>query len=421
MSASRRPARGALAARGESPASHQGWRCARLARREKREYREYLTRREQCPTQPAAGCSAGRLQQDSYHGLLGLLALVAVLLTACGAPAPDEASPAAVPAASESTGPFAGKTLTVALAPGRIGDFDRLIRAEFERRTGATVSLVGLRSADQVARVRIERSRPTLDVLWIDIGEALVLAGENLLARVTAQEIPNIGEIRDSARSRIGIAPSAFSSAIGFLYNTERLDPPPRAWADLWEPRLRDQLALFDFGSNLGPLTLAMAARLRGGSETNIDPGFDILAALKPNAYGFGTSGPANNNLVAQGEAALTLGLANQARDLKAKGAPVDWIVPSEGALALPQGFQIVERGPEPALARQFLDYTLSKETQTRLANELLLVVTNVGAVVRPELADLVPVDRVIYFDFEAIGARRGAWTDRFNREILGS
>jgi hypothetical protein len=56
----------ALAARGESPASHRGRRGARLARRDDREYREYL--REDQRSQ--AGCGAGRMQPDFHHGLL---------------------------------------------------------------------------------------------------------------------------------------------------------------------------------------------------------------------------------------------------------------------------------------------------------------------------------------------------------------
>ena len=55
-----------LAARGESPASHRGRRCARLARRDEREYREYLNEEQRSQT----GCSAGRMQLEFHHGLL---------------------------------------------------------------------------------------------------------------------------------------------------------------------------------------------------------------------------------------------------------------------------------------------------------------------------------------------------------------
>jgi len=133
----------------------------------------------------------------------------------------------------------------------------------------------------------------------------------------------------------------------------------------------------------------------------------------------FQSSGPANNLAVAQGEAGLTFGLASQMLDLKAKGAPVAWLVPEEGAIALPQGFQVAAGAREPQLARAFIDYALSVETQTRLAEELLLVVTNQNVTLSADKRSLVPLDNIIYLDFATLSAERGAWTDRFNREIL--
>jgi putative spermidine/putrescine transport system substrate-binding protein len=311
------------------------------------------------------------------------------------------------------------RVLRVALPPGRIADFERVVVPQFEEMTGVEIETVGMRSADQVARVRIEREQSSLDVLWIDYGEAQLLAREELLANLTEDDIPNLAEIREEALSPLGIAPITFSSALGFLINTERLETPPRSWAALWEPQYRDQIAMFDFGSTLGPAFLVMAARLDGGSETDVEPGFARLAELADHAVVFQSSGPANNLMVAQGEAGITFGLASQTLDLKANGAPVDWIVPAEGAIALPQGFQIAAHAPEPELARRFVDYALSVETQTRLAEELLLVVTNENVVLSADTAALVPLDNIIYLDFVTIGAERGGWTDRFNREIL--
>lgn len=311
-------------------------------------------------------------------------------------------------------------TLTVAMAPGRIDDFMRIVAPEFEQTHGVTLSPLGLRSADQVARLRIERDRPTIDVLWIDNAEAHLLGSEGLVARLSEDEVPNIARVRSEALSSLGIAPIAFSSALGFLYNTELAVPPPASWSDLWDPRFAGQLALFDFGSTIGPLTLVMAARLEGGDERHVESGFAKLVALKPNAAGYRTSGPENNNLVAQGEAAVTFGLANQTRDLAANGAPVAWIVPAEGALALPQSFQVVSGTARPDLARRLVDHVLGLDVQTRFAHELLLVVTNRDVTLDPAVAPLVPIDNILYFDLDVIGANRGAWTNRFNREILG-
>jgi putative spermidine/putrescine transport system substrate-binding protein len=309
--------------------------------------------------------------------------------------------------------------LRIAMPPGRIADFERVIAPGFEAATGVAIEPVGLRSSDQVARLRIERASPTLDVLWVDYSEAQLLAREGLLAELDENDLPNLAHIRDEAKSPLGIAPITFSSALGFLYNTERLPDPPRSWKELWSPKMRGQLALFDFGSTLGPSFLVMASRLYGGNVENVEPGFEKLSELAEYAVTFQSSGPANNLLVAQGEAGLTFGLASQTLDLKAKGAPVEWLVPEEGAIALPQGFQVVANAPQPELARRFVDYALSVETQTKLAEDLLLVVTNKEVELDARTAALVPLDRVVYLDVATIGAERGAWTDRFNREIL--
>ena len=333
---------------------------------------------------------------------LQCLPLLVLIVTSCGPPTSLD------------------NTLTVALPPGRIDDFNRVIAPGFKALSDVSITVIGMRSADQVARVRIEQDRPTLDLLWIDFAEAQLLAREGLLAKVSERELPNLRDIREEAKSTLGVAPITFSSALGFLYNSTRIKHPPRSWADLWNSRFEGELALFDFGSSLGPVTLVMAARLNGGNETNIDPGFEKLFQLKSNAFGFRTSGPENNKFVAQGEAGVTLALASQTRELKAAGATVEWIVPAEGAVALPQGFQIVAGSPQRALAQTFVNYVLSLEVQQRLANDLLMVVPHRKVVLDPVIAPFVPLDNILYLDIETIGMRRGEWTNRFNREILG-
>ena len=181
---------------------------------------------------------------------------------------------------------------------------------------------------------------------------------------------------------------------------------------------MRKQLALFEFSHSLGPVMLVMAAQLAGGGVNDIEPGFRRMNDLLPNVAVFGTSGPANNDLVAQGEAGLTLGLANQARDLRATGAPVEWLVPAEGAIALPQGFQVAAGTPQAAAALAFIDYTFRTDTQTRFTNTLLLVASNGEVKPSPEVAPLVPQTNIIYLDSETMGVKRAEWTNRFNREL---
>ncbi len=306
------------------------------------------------------------------------------------------------------------RDLVVAVPPGRIADLEAWFAPAFEAMTGARIIPTGLRSGDQVARVRIERGVPSLDVLWIDAGEAALLAREGLVEGPDG--LAEVAAASPSFHFVEGALPATFASAIGFLHNTDALPEPPRSWAALSDPGLAGRLALFGFGSTLGPLTVGVLARIATGDETDADAGFRGLAGLRGNVLRFGASGPANNQLVAQGEAWLTLGLPSQARHLSAGGAPVAWIAPGEGAVALPQGIQIVADSPNRELARRFADYMFSREAQTVAARELQLVPAREDV---PLPAGLPAPSALLRLDIAALGELRAEWTGRFRREVL--
>ena len=327
------------------------------------------------------------------------------------------AAASALAALSACSGGSGEPELVIAAPPGRIADLEERFAPAFEEAAGARIVPVGLRSGDQVARVRIERGNPSLDLLWIDAGEAALLAREGLLRPLSEIRAPHLDALGPADRPGALALPPTFSSAVGFLYNTETLPAPPRSWAALFDPALAGRLALFHFGSTLGPLTVAALAHLETGDGTDADAGFRRLAELRPNVLHFGGSGPANNQLVAQGEAWLTLGLPAQARHLREAGAPVGWIAPAEGAVALPQGIQVVAGTRRPALADAFVDHLFSPAMQAVAARALELVPA------RPEVplpAGLPAPDSLLRLDLPAIGRLRPEWAARFRREVLG-
>lgn len=314
--------------------------------------------------------------------------------------------------------------LVVAVPPGRIADLEEHFAGAFAAATGVNIIPVGLRSADQAARVRVESGNPSLDVLWIDAGEAALLAREGLIDSPFGGETPGASELLipnaafadpDAWFSEAAL-PATFASPVGFLYNTEAPAPPPVSWETLEDPSFRGRLALFGFGSTLGPLTVAALARIESGNETEADAGFARLGRLTPNVLLYGTSGPANNQLVAQGEAWLTLGLPAQARHLAREGAPVAWRAPAEGAIALPQGVQIVTGTRRPELARRFADYMFSLQAQSVAARELELVPAR-GDVELP--SGLPPPGSLMRLDMVSLGDLRPAWATRFRREMI--
>ncbi len=84
-----------------------------------------------------------------------------------------------------------------------------------------------------------------------------------------------------------------------------------------------------------------------------------------------------------------------------------------------------VANSPEPELAKMFIDMALSVETQTAYAKDLHFGPTNSKVTLTSQEAEGVistpeQVKTLLQLDWPYIIANRPAWTDRWNKEILG-
>ena len=137
---------------------------------------------------------------------------------------------------------------------------------------------------------------------------------------------------------------------------------PPTSWADVWSnPAYKGRVILFDY---LWPYTgVVQAARMNGGNEANPDAGFKIWSEHTDQLLALVTSTQQAQNLIARGDAWITIWAKGNVQQWADAGAPVGFAVPKEGLVAFPLFFQIVvgtkpdqqavaEKDPEhPALA----------------------------------------------------------------------
>lgn len=141
---------------------------------------------------------------------------------------------------------------------------------------------------------------------------------------------------------------------IGLLYNENYVKTPPTSWADLWaNPTFKHKVVLFDYLWEYNGLV--MAARLNGGSETNIEPGIRVWSQHTDQIRALITSTDQMQNLLQTGDAWLTAWpKANQAVWAK-QGLPFAFAVPKEGAIAFPLYLTVV-KGSSPAQVRAAQD-----------------------------------------------------------------
>jgi len=73
-------------------------------------------------------------------------------------------------------------------------------------------------------------------------------------------------------------------------YNSEYAKDPPKSWEDLLDPKWEGKIIFPDITTSHGMGMLVLLAKLNGGSETNIDPGFEKIKELKSNVLTFWTN-----------------------------------------------------------------------------------------------------------------------------------
>ena len=118
------------------------------------------------------------------------------------------------------------------------------------------------------------------------------------------------------------------------------------------------------------------------------DGAFDYLKRLRPNVVRYTQSGTAQGPSVARGEVGVGVSFVHEFITQQLAGFPVDITIPCEGTGDTLGGMAIIANGPNPAEARVFYDWALTRGAQ-ELANRTrnLILPANMTAEIRPEAA----------------------------------
>lgn len=300
---------------------------------------------------------------------------------------------------------------------------DVLVPAFRKMTNNADMALDPMLSVDQIAKVTAARSNPPIDVMLHDPGPALVAIDNGLVEPYPVDQSAYYKDLITDAQDPMGPAP--FFQVVGITYNPEKVKTPPTSWADIWKPEFKGRVGITNLNSTLGTGFLVEIARMKGGSETNVDPGFKAIEELKPNLAAVAANPGALATLYQQGQVDIGPGNFNAIQILKARGVPVEFVAPKEGAIAFKTTIHIVKNTPLKELAFKLIEASLSPEVQAKLMDSPYLIVpTNTKVKMGGEIAKVLAKDhdemkkKFVFQDWKAINQQRSAWIEKFNRDI---
>jgi putative spermidine/putrescine transport system substrate-binding protein len=322
-------------------------------------------------------------------------------------------------AAAERTG-----SITVSTWGGDTEDSIRkFVQPKFEALTKATIVYdIGGQGA-RYNKLIAQRNSPSSDV-FLSTDEVVVQGlQQELLLPPNMSNISNAKDIRTEALT-IGEAGGCVPyTIIAYVlgYNSKRVQKPLTSWADLWRGDLANRLAFAAPAHTQMPALVIIAAELAGGGVNNIDPGFKLLADLRPAKLAVSwtdwASAYQSGDIIAATEFDLYFdGMKTQTFD-------IDYAVPKEKGIGVPEYASIVKGTQNKELCEVFLNMMLDPDVQENFAKATFQGPTNSKVSLSPDLAAKVSygarLEQLRFFDPAFAAKNRAMWTERLNTEVV--
>jgi iron(III) transport system substrate-binding protein len=277
----------------------------------------------------------------------------------------------------------------------------------FERETGIKVSMTRKSAGEILAQLKAEAQNPRADVWWGGTGDPHLQASEEGLT--VEYKSPGLADLQDWAvrqwEQSKGRSVGIYSGALGFGFNTDLVKqkglPEPKCWADLLDPKLKDEVQVADPNSSGTAYTLlATVVQLMGEEK-----GFAYLKSLHRNVNQYTKSGAAPAKATSIGETAVGITFLHDMVTYAVEGAPLKTVAPCEGTGYEIGSMSIVKGAKNLDNAKKFYDWALSPNSQ-KLAGEArsYQVPSNKNAPVPPQAPKISDI-KLIAYDFAKYGS----------------
>ena len=296
----------------------------------------------------------------------------------------------------------------------------------FEAQCGCKIVLETGNAAERITKLEARRNNPNVDVIQVGDFLAQEASAKGLLQPIDHARLKNLDQVYDFGRDPLGnkeaIAYTVYS--IGLVVRTDKPSAQVASWKDLWRPDLKGHLMLANITGQQGMAQLFMADRAWGGPGTgDMAAGMKKIGELKDNVVTYYAQTAQMTAMFAQDEAWVAPVGRFSWSNLVKTGKPLKWVVPREGQVGVLNTMSIVKGTKNADLAHQLIDFWLSKDVQTALANDLVDSPINRTAQPRADVQDALTygkaqIDSLVVMKPEMVARERANWVNAWNRVI---
>ncbi|WP_217429577.1 ABC transporter substrate-binding protein [Sphingomonas bacterium] len=319
--------------------------------------------------------------------------------------------------------PTQDRTLTISVYGFSQDDYSTILYKPFEAQCGCKVIVEVGNSSERLAKLDANRAHPVIDIAVLATSDALEAARSGLLAKIDASKLANYPKLYDIAKdpNRDGMAVGYTIYSTSIVYRADKV--AITSWGDLLSNELSGYVALPSVYTNQGPQTFYMIGRAMGSSRSDLQVPIDAVGARKDAVATFYVRASQLAQLFGQEEIwAAPVGRFAWA-SLKKSRLPLRWATPKEGQIGSMNVMVLVKGSKHADLARRFIDFWLSTEVQTKLAQRLIDSPANKDVRVPPEIADNLTygpdmIRQLRFMDSVVVVNNKRLWLAKANRVI---
>ena len=327
-------------------------------------------------------------------------------------------------AAFTATSAAAQDTLTISVYSFAQDAYKEALYDPFEEICGCQLVIETGNSVERMAKIEANAADPVIDMAVISSHDALSLAQKGLLQPIDSAKLSSFDELYPAAQDPIdgnmAVGYTFYASSIVYREDLVSIE----SWADLLSDEMKGRVALPNITGTQGPLTLMMLDKAAGGDASDFSGTISTIGEHAEDIVTFYSRSSELAQLMNQEEVIAAPVGRFAWSSFKDSPLPFAWADPAEGQAGGMNVMILTKGNGNEELAYKLMDYWLSTEVQTRIAEALIDSPANMNVVVSDEIAESLTygaelINSLNILEPAAIIANRDAWVEQWNTEVI--
>ncbi len=243
---------------------------------------------------------------------------------------------------------------------------------EFERRYDAKLN-IELYDSNEALLARLQSGGSSYDIIVPSDYMVTVLREQGMLGELNRDLLTNISNL-DPQFAGLPYDPENQYSipylwgTTGIAYRKDKIAGSIDSWEALWDPRLKDRIAMLDdVRETLGAALKRLGKSLNSEDEREIQEAAALLIEQKPLVKAYDSGG--FDQMLLSADVWIAQAYSGQIAKAIAENPAIAYVIPKEGCTIFVDNLCIIRNSPNKELAHEFMNFVLEARIAADIAN----------------------------------------------------